>query len=226
MKKNLILAVCFTLVFGVASAMADTLVGDKMLAYGTAHGSLSDRAAAQLFTYYSGDTYTRCTNDSYGCTSMNGTVTSVQMQNMDVWILDVPKNNSDDRIWTYAIVYSNTNGSGATPWYLFENSYSGDDEEYLYSLVVNTDILFTVDVWTISGKNATFTNETIDIYAPTIEQNTNRGYYMWEYGGDFQCEDCVVLPPVGNAPEPGSIILLGTGIIGLGFAARRKMNKK
>ena len=40
--------------------------------------------------------------------------------------------------------------------------------------------------------------------------------------GDFS----TACPGGGEAPEPGTILLLGTGIIGLGFAAKRKMTKK
>ena len=61
----------------------------------------------------------------------------------------------------------------------------------------------------------------------TATGTKNNGYKVTAgFGGEAEDEELEFLDGPSEVPEPGTFLLLGTGIIGLGIAAKRKLTQK
>jgi PEP-CTERM motif-containing protein len=108
--------------------------------------------------------------------------------------------------------------SGATytaSFWAYDGGANGDPNAFLAVLVNGTMIVSlddTVATWTQSIF--TFTGTGSDTL--TVEAQTNPS--------EWYADDFVVTGPRSATPEPGSLMLFGTGIMGLAGVLRRKIN--
>ena len=126
--------------------------------------------------------------------------------------------------------------------------FNGTDGSSLYRAEFNPfELDYVIDFGTIDGF--TFTADTID-YVEFWIYNGNPGfdiylngwvngkieayYYIelefnegsWDVGFSIDSAINPNLLDGGEVPEPGTLLLLGTGVVGLGLIARRRMSKK
>ena len=240
MKKNLILTICFCLALGVSSGMANSFTDgpwDTVIAYGalslTGQNPTAEAETKRIFDAYidgfSGAIATFGNCSDFTIMHCPGNQTSVN-PNVETF-----KDYGFD--WTYAIVSSQTG-----MWYLIQNTYGDAQGSWLpkvgetLGLYDETLGMVLVDVmWDFDGN---------------LIKSVERG--MWNDAHEFACngsgcpaqtnfnqlyvtawigQGCIPTPENNFCqgepiPEPGTILLLGTGIIGLGLVARRKMTKK
>jgi len=245
MKKNIALAISFFLMLGTV-AMADALTYDNIIAYGTSQGDLNkwDGVEHIFGTYVSADV-TWKKNDTY--TSINHTEPAANPSDTEIsfW---VGQNKHTPFEWTYIILAANNTGD----WYLFENTHILDGADTFNILNADGDIIFTGDyLVTIpvlntlifayddghmgaNSKNGKPEEMSWTTFAMDGTNSLNQADITVWFGGRTisggECEpddwgfvDPSCMEPV---PEPSTILLLGTGVIGLGVIARRRMCKK
>jgi len=228
MKKNLILTVCFCMLFGLTAGMAATIdsavfVYEKALNF--------NNGSSQSYNYISGSEFVFWNNDGavsltfrqneYGedtgcCGKFQLKMFSLEdFGNPDIFASSTLSPWDED---------DNNNGNGV-------NAPATLNLEVSWAAFL--DVLLAEDfdgyVWAHI--------QDADAGAPTNPNSIQSGVFKWDgYGLSHNCDDddwdCICEQDPTNdlcpsqAPEPGTILLLGTGIIGLGFAAKRKMTKK
>lgn len=229
MKKILILTACFCLLFGVTSAMADSMPYDNILAYGTIEaiqgnqGNISDATIDYIYKTYvdpEWDGVAFALNNLMPLNEKKDVVSGT-----DMYAVNICKGKTCYE-WDYAILA--THGSGDR-WYLFENTHNYDlgfDEYWLVTPGDGSAIYAKHDLGLGEGE---YDNSTFFIGSGNTKFD-HLDITVWTPGETFSgCDpDAILSDPncPSEVPEPGSILLLGTGIVGLSLIAKRKLNKK
>ena len=99
----------------------------------------------------------------------------------------------------------------------------GDDTTYNYVLFQGWVPTDTADIdWTSNTKTVTFTDgSSVLLTLPDFEFSTQDPDQP--FSGKENLTIQVLSVPTAPAPEPSSLVLLGTGLVGLGGAVRRKI---
>jgi len=111
-----------------------------------------------------------------------------------------------------------TDTAGASYTFSFYMASVGDDPSHFTAFWNNTPVLDMSDpnnggVWTLYSFNETGTGHD----SITFAFQDDPAY--------IALDNVSVTPAGGSTPEPSSILLLGTGILGLGSVARRKLGR-
>ena len=269
MKKNLILAVCFTLLLGIP-AMADQMDGfDSIIAWGNFQGNCGADCLNYIMQTYVDENFGGfLNNDALNYIPPAALPLVGETKDIVVYLSD---SVNGDVPWTYLVLASNSDKY----WYLFKNDYVIPGKE-IDLLDNDGNFISIIDYFlTIPEANGTFysyydskdqlgkdddtygaytfvnicgtgkcefNQVDVTIWIPTAppcdpndpDCNPFRGCTpdqlamgMVDWNGEC-CDPADPDAPCsgGETPEPGTILLLGTGIVGLGFVARRKLTKK
>ncbi len=118
---------------------------------------------------------------------------------------------------TGAIFYSDSSlNPDNTNAYMVDHmfSYSGATDKDNKVTVKGTEYAFNADTWLLAFEDLK------GVFNPTTGKLTG--------GSDFDFNDMIVLVDnitTSTVPEPGTIVLLGAGLLGLGFYGRRRSQK-
>jgi len=238
MKKIILLTACLYLLFGVTFAMADSMPYDNIIAYGTIEaiqhnsGNISDATITYIYQTYVDPDWDGVAYAINNVVPFNDKKDVVP--GTDMYAINICKGNTCYE-WDYAIVA--THGSGDR-WYLFENTHNGDygyDEFWLVTPENDSQIYARHDLgdgnvgdfeyytFFVGSGNTKFDHLDITIWTP------DTGYLGCEDNPELCNQPCDLLAgdcDGSEVPEPGSILLLGTGILGISLIARRKLSKK
>jgi len=222
MKKNLILAVCFCLLMG-GVAMADSLVF-KLSNW------KDDGAIANIKNLYGEDALDAFqfvfTDAENGKAALTFEINDIGVD-INIGGGDAGLKFKDFVLTGFAGVFTTDNKGNIILSGWDNGGWTPTTATLQFATGMTWDSFYEgVDSGNITG--------TVQAHIQSIGsdgKSINGGMFTFAPEGDFSggpedpCDTPGVCDDPSAVPEPGSILLLGTGVIGLGFAARRKLCK-
>lgn len=135
---------------------------------------------------------------------------TVDLSGFDAFVLSV--SNVNENPWDYALYVANVDGNMLTKYYMGLGSVSLTPSEGYLVLPNGSSAVLSLDLATVSGMGIDLT----------------KAYIGFAVGAALPIADSDYMSEtqIAPVPEPATMLLFGTGLIGLAFVGRKKLIKR